>query len=146
MMEFYTGSANGDSSTEKMSITTAGDIHYMGVYSGKMMAIVTGASTSTTAHNHDFALHSGVKAVEVMAIESVTSGNWHSYAYSIVACDSSGTAVTETNIANYGVEGQAGLRPTFSKTSTTNFRVTFNAGTGSNLASEYYVRVILIGD
>ena len=129
-----------------MTITSAGDVRYMGVDSGKMMAIVTGASTTNTAHTKDFTLHANVKAVEVMAIESTTSGNWHSFAYSVVACDSSGTGTTESAIANYGVEGQSGLRPTFSKTSSTNFRVSFNAGTGSDLASEYYIRAILIGD
>ena len=131
---------------ERMTITSAGDVRYMGVASGKMMAIVTGASTTNTAHTKDFTLHANVKAVEVMAIESTTSGNWHSFAYSVVACDSSGTGTTESAIANYGVEGQSGLRPTFSKTSSTNFRVSFNAGTGSDLASEYYIRAILIGD
>ena len=54
------------------------------------------------------------------------------------------TSVTATYIGTHGVNTQAGNAPTFSKTSTTNFRVTFNAG-GNTYASKYYIRAIYIG-
>jgi hypothetical protein len=131
--------------SERMRINSDGGIELMGTKSGKQMAIITGSSTTGASHTHDITIHSGyVSGFEILATESHAAGNWDSFRYAILSCEPSNSSTTTHTIGSYGNSGQTGTAPTFAKTTATNMRITFNAGS-ANYGTRYYIRVITIG-
>jgi hypothetical protein len=132
------------SGSDKFQIMSDGAIQYQGTDHGKMI-IETGQSGGTAvASNHDFTVETDTRNIECMAYRSLSSGGFMSARYAIVSCDANGTGASVNEIYSIGGSGESGVKPVFSKTNGTTFRVAFQASTGSNYTPvHYYIRVII---